>query len=242
MRDGEYVGTVAAASTSIETIISHDGRAHAHERGARRPRATCRRCGSRGQRTLGAATRSATSASAFARAKFLGFAGLMGAGRTELARAIFGADPIEVGRNLRGRQAGQHPQPEGRSCAAGIGYLSEDRKHFGLITGLDVAQQRGPRHDQSVFRDRWVCCTKTGCAKRQRGYIRQLSIKTPSDDAGDPAAFGRQPTKGRHRKWLLRDCPTPDLRRANARHRCRREKRKSTSCSMRSRRRGRRSS
>src|SRR5829696_803227 len=63
--------------------------------------------------------------------EILGFAGLVGAGRTELARAVFGADPIDSGRvELEGREI-QVKSPQA-AIAAGIGYLTEDRKGAGL--------------------------------------------------------------------------------------------------------------
>jgi ribose transport system ATP-binding protein len=71
------------------------------------------------------------------RGEILGFAGLMGAGRTELARAIFGADPRDAGEILVHGKRVEIRSPAD-AVAAGIGYLSEDRKHFGLATGMDV--------------------------------------------------------------------------------------------------------
>ena len=69
--------------------------------------------------------------------EILGFAGLVGAGRTELARAVFGADRIESGSiELDGREvAVGTPQ---RAIEAGIGYLTEDRKGEGLALQLGV--------------------------------------------------------------------------------------------------------
>ena len=71
--------------------------------------------------------------------EILGFAGLVGAGRTELARAVFGADPIDSGRvELDGRDV--TPKSPRAAIAAGIGYLSEDRKRDGLALELGVDQ------------------------------------------------------------------------------------------------------
>jgi ribose transport system ATP-binding protein len=69
--------------------------------------------------------------------EILGFAGLVGAGRTELARAVFGADRIESGSiELDGREVDvRSPQ---RAIEAGIGYLTEDRKGEGLALQLGV--------------------------------------------------------------------------------------------------------
>ncbi|MEG1746873.1 MAG: sugar ABC transporter ATP-binding protein, partial [Oscillospiraceae bacterium] len=61
--------------------------------------------------------------------EILGFAGLMGAGRTEAARLIFGADPMTGGTILRDGKEIKIKSP-GDAVSAGIGYLSEDRKRF----------------------------------------------------------------------------------------------------------------
>jgi ribose transport system ATP-binding protein len=71
------------------------------------------------------------------RGEILGFAGLMGAGRTEVMRAIFGADRLDGGEiYVRGRRVViKSPQD---AVHDGIGYLSEDRKRYGLTLGMDV--------------------------------------------------------------------------------------------------------
>jgi ribose transport system ATP-binding protein len=71
--------------------------------------------------------------------EILGFAGLVGAGRTELARAVFGADRIDGGTvELEGRELKiKKPQD---AIDAGIGYLTEDRKGEGLALQLGVDQ------------------------------------------------------------------------------------------------------
>ena len=71
--------------------------------------------------------------------EILGFAGLIGAGRTELARAVFGADTIDAGSLWLDGKAIQVHSPAD-AIAAGIGYLTEDRKREGLAMTLDVAQ------------------------------------------------------------------------------------------------------
>jgi ABC-type sugar transport system ATPase subunit len=71
--------------------------------------------------------------------EIVGFAGLVGAGRTELARAIFGADIPEAGRVLlRGREVRIRSPREG--IEAGLGYLTEDRKGQGLALQLPIDQ------------------------------------------------------------------------------------------------------
>ena len=69
--------------------------------------------------------------------EILGFAGLMGAGRTELARALIGADPKTSGKVwLKGQEISiKNPHD---AVQAGIGYLSEDRKRYGLLLIQDI--------------------------------------------------------------------------------------------------------
>jgi ribose transport system ATP-binding protein len=203
MRDGEYVGTVPAADTPIETIISMMvGRTLTTERLeipnlADAPVALEVRNLRRGReiRDVSFSVR---------QGEILGFAGLMGAGRTEVARAIFGADRREGGEIwVHGQRVGiSSPQD---AVAAGIGYLSEDRKHFGLATGLDVRNnialaslnqfmRAGGLIDDGAMRD---------TAKK---YISQLSIKTPSDVQEARLLSGGNQQKVVIAKWLLRDC------------------------------------
>ena len=67
-----------------------------------------------------------------------GIAGLVGAGRTELARAIFGLDPVKDGR-LRVKSF-DGPFAPARSIELGVGLLSEDRRREGLAQALSIAQ------------------------------------------------------------------------------------------------------
>jgi ribose transport system ATP-binding protein len=71
------------------------------------------------------------------RGEVVGLAGLMGSGRTELARAIFGADPVDSGRvTVKGREV-RITSPR-HAIGLGLGLLTEDRKRQGLVLCLDV--------------------------------------------------------------------------------------------------------
>jgi ribose transport system ATP-binding protein len=107
--------------------------------------------------------------------EIVGLAGLVGAGRTELARAIFGADPISAGRiELDGSEVSV-PSPRA-AIKLGIGYLTEDRRREGLALLLGVDQNvtlakvptRGGLIDLGTERE------------RARARQRQLDIRTPS--------------------------------------------------------------
>jgi len=74
------------------------------------------------------------------RGEIFGVAGLIGSGRSELIRALFGLEPTWSGEILvRGRAARVHNASAARRLAAGIGYVSEDRKGEGLALPLSVA-------------------------------------------------------------------------------------------------------
>jgi ABC-type sugar transport system ATPase subunit len=107
--------------------------------------------------------------------EIVGLAGLVGAGRTELARTVFGADPPDAGRViLRGREL--HLRSARQGIAAGLGYLTEDRQLEGLAMALPVDQNitlANVPHHFGVINLR---------AERRIAICRrdQLGIKTPS--------------------------------------------------------------
>ncbi|MEO8285979.1 MAG: sugar ABC transporter ATP-binding protein [Chloroflexota bacterium] len=112
------------------------------------------------------------------RGEILGFAGLVGAGRTEVARAIFGADRPQSGSiKVHGKPVHIHSPKD--AVRAGIGYLSEDRKRFGLALGMDVETNVVLASLQKFLKlIGWVDVSET----RQTAdhYVKALSIKTPS--------------------------------------------------------------
>ncbi|MGA0555572.1 sugar ABC transporter ATP-binding protein [Larkinella sp. VNQ87] len=109
----------------------------------------------------------------------LGLAGLMGAGRTEIARAIFGLDPLDGGEiYLHGKQLIiKTPQD---AIQHGIGYVSEDRKGLGFIPGMSVKHNITlgslPKHAKGPFiQDQ----SETAAAATM---ITDLRIKTAGPD------------------------------------------------------------
>jgi len=128
----------------------------------------------------------------------------MGAGRTELARAVFGADPIEAGEiHVHGQRVTIRSPKD--AVAQGIGYLSEDRKRFGLATGLNVETNvvlaTLERYAAGGF---WL---DQGAMKATaRDYVQRLAIKTPSVEQQVRLLSGGNQQKIVIAKWLLRDC------------------------------------
>ena len=138
------------------------------------------------------------------RGEILGFAGLMGAGRTEVARAVFGADPIDSGEvQVRGKAA--HINAPIDAVQAGIGYLSEDRKHFGLATGMDVAS-----NITLPSLRRWlkwgVFLNQSAIRRVSQKMVEKLRIKTPSLTQTAKLLSGGNQQKVVIAKWLVQDC------------------------------------
>lgn len=112
------------------------------------------------------------------RGEILGVAGLMGAGRTELARAVFGADPIDEGEIfLEGRKVVIRNPHE--AIKEGIAYLTEDRKREGLALNLTVSDNLILASIRDFANPLWMM--KTGKVESTvREFINELKIKTPS--------------------------------------------------------------
>ena len=133
----------------------------------------------------------------------LGFAGLIGAGRSEVAQAIFGLDPAATGKVfVRGREL-----PRGSvsaALAAGIGLLPEDRKRLGLVLSMNCRENTSLAALPRLVRGGFV---RRGAerALAQR-YAERLRVKTPSLEAPIAGLSGGNQQKIALAKWLAREC------------------------------------
>ena len=135
--------------------------------------------------------------------EILGFAGLMGAGRTETVRALFGADPLESGEvYLHGKKVEIRSPSD--AVKHGIGYLSEDRKAFGLATGLSVRENTVMAYLEKFTRGLFVNDRQVDKTTSQ--YVDQIGIKTPSNRQLIKNLSGGNQQKVVIAKWLVRDC------------------------------------
>jgi ribose transport system ATP-binding protein len=107
------------------------------------------------------------------RGEVLGIAGLVGAGRTELIRAIFGLDPVRKG-EVTIRSVAGHVSPVHR-WRQGAGILSEDRAHEGLATGLSVADNITMNLGRDAGAGGFVSPQRLAAATGS--WIRRLGIK-----------------------------------------------------------------
>jgi ribose transport system ATP-binding protein len=133
----------------------------------------------------------------------LGIAGLMGAGRTELARAIFGADSKDEGQVfLEGKEIFISSPLE--AIKAGVAYLSEDRKRDGLALKLAVDQNITLANIFSVS-NLWGVISKRKEKLSADKYVKDLRIKTPSLDQHVINLSGGNQQKIVIAKWLCRN-------------------------------------
>ena len=135
--------------------------------------------------------------------EILGFSGLMGAGRTEVARAIFGADGFDSGEIYINGEKVDIKTP----CDAvkhGIGYLSEDRKRYGLMLLKSVSENTA-----IASMDRYVQSGLIDDGKLRdeaEEFNKKLRTKTPSMEQLLKNLSGGNQQKVIIARWLIQDC------------------------------------
>ena len=135
--------------------------------------------------------------------EILGFSGLMGAGRTEVARLIFGADKLDDGKiYISGKEVKINSPKD--AVEAGIGYLSEDRKRFGLIVDKSVEENTVIASLNNFIKGVFIDNTKTKNVSEK--YVSELKTKTPSVSQLVKKLSGGNQQKVVIAKWLVRNC------------------------------------
>jgi ribose transport system ATP-binding protein len=132
----------------------------------------------------------------------VGMAGIVGAGRTELARAIFGADPVDSGEVwVEGRRMKRGDPREAKH--RGMGFVTEDRQGQGIVPPLSVAENLGLA---SLERNTHVgLVNRREQRKQARKMIADLNIRTPGPDQEIRYLSGGNQQKTVIGKWLLAD-------------------------------------
>jgi ABC-type sugar transport system ATPase subunit len=135
--------------------------------------------------------------------EIVGFAGLVGSGRSEVAQAIFGLDKSAEGRI----EVAGNPLPLGRVRAAkrlGIGLVPEDRKRQGLVLGMGALENFTLAMLERLSR---FGILNKRLARQQAGrYFDRLRVKTPSLSTPVATLSGGNQQKVALAKWLGRDC------------------------------------
>lgn len=202
MRDGHYIDTVQTDATPVDEIIRMMVGRTIYESSPEVPEVANEEVVLE-VRHLNRGTALQDINFNLKRGEILGFAGLMGAGRTEVARAIFGADAIDAGEIYIHGKPVKIDSPE-RAVEHGIGYLSEDRKRYGLALGLDVESNVVlAAFDKFLNWIGWVDHHKTRATAGT--YVDALAIKTPSLRQQVKNLSGGNQQKVVIGKWLTAD-------------------------------------
>jgi ribose transport system ATP-binding protein len=203
MRDGCYVDTVRTDSVTIDQIISMMVGRELYQ--------TSKPTISNQTQQVVLEVRNLSSGQLLKDISFhlnkgeiLGFAGLMGAGRTEVVRAVFGADPIDKGEiKLHGNTV--RIRDPHQAVQQGIGYLSEDRKRYGLLVEMDISMNNAMASFYK-FRNAFGWMRDREMRKTAEQHAEALATKTPSISQKVKFLSGGNQQKVVIGKWLTRDC------------------------------------
>ncbi|MCL2425279.1 MAG: sugar ABC transporter ATP-binding protein [Oscillospiraceae bacterium] len=135
--------------------------------------------------------------------EILGFAGLMGAGRTEVARLIFGADKRTRGNIIIDGKAANIRSPHD-AVKRGIGYLSEDRKRFGLAVDMSISNNMILASLNDYTSVGFINENKIATTSNE--YVDKIDVRTPSISQIVKNLSGGNQQKVVIAKWLIRNC------------------------------------
>jgi ribose transport system ATP-binding protein len=202
MRDGRYIDTVGTPDTTIDQIINMMVGRTIYESSPEIPEMPSQEVVLEAK-NLNRGNLIRNVSFQLKRGEILGFAGLVGAGRTEVARVVFGADPIDSGEiYVQGKRA--HIKSPNDAVRNGIGYLSEDRKRYGVTLGMDVEVNIVlAAFKKFLGALGWVNRTRT--RETAKHFVEVLSIKTPSLQQKVKNLSGGNQQKVIIGKWLTAD-------------------------------------
>lgn len=202
MRDGEYVGTVNTKDTTKDEIIAMMVGRTIYED----PKAASAVPEDAPVvlevEHLNAGSTVKDVSFVLRKGEILGFSGLMGAGRTEVARLLFGADKKDSGTiKINGKEVDiKSPQDAIRE---GIGYLSEDRKRYGCIVDMTIANNTVMTNlDKYVH---GVLINDAEIVTASDKFVKSLRTKTPSSKQLVRNLSGGNQQKVVIAKWLEQD-------------------------------------
>lgn len=131
--------------------------------------------------------------------EILGLAGLVGAGRTELARVLFGLTPADSGEIMLRGQRVRISSPQ-EAVAQGIAYVPEDRRRHGVILEMPIAHNMTMAIHQRIFPGTWL---RFGAEKQLAlDFIRDLGVKAYGPEAPGGSLSGGNQQKVSLARWL----------------------------------------
>ena len=197
LRDGKYIGTENVRDITPDVVIRMMvGR----ELGEMYPdKATERGEPILEVRNLRLPGQQARNSFTLYRGEVLGFAGLIGSGRTELMRAIFGADPKAEGEIILDGQRVEIHSPA-QAIQRRIGYLPEDRKAAGLFLDMAIKNNIEVSILPEVSDNGFIAPSKE--KRIAQDYVKRLNISTPSVEQQIRRLSGGNQQKTLIAKWL----------------------------------------
>ncbi len=202
MRDGRYIDTVNTADVGIQEIISMMVGRTIFEEAPELPEVPNDEVVLEVRNlTRGRDIRDVSFQ--LHRGEILGVAGLVGAGRTEVMRAVFGADPRDSGEILVHGEPVPIKSPDD-AVRHGIGYLSEDRKRYGLALKMDV-EANVVMASLAKFTGRLGRIQFGRTRATALEHVESLAIKTPSVGQRTKNLSGGNQQKVVIAKWLTAD-------------------------------------
>ncbi|MFW7431231.1 sugar ABC transporter ATP-binding protein [Vagococcus carniphilus] len=202
MRDGEYVGTIDTASSTKDEIIDMMVGRVIYEEPKQYSEVSDDAKVVLSVKNLSLGNKVKNLSFDLKQGEILGVSGLMGAGRTEMARLIFGADQKDSGEIYVHDKKVEINQPKD-AVENGIGYLSEDRKQYGVVVGMSVENNIvmtnvGNYVSGGLINDKKINETSNK-------FIKMLGIKTPSAHQLIRNLSGGNQQKVVIAKWLEQD-------------------------------------
>jgi len=202
MRDGEYVGTVNTAEVTKDDIVKMMvGRVIMGEQKAAST-VPADAPVILEVKNLNAGKEVKNVSFNLRKGEILGFAGLMGAGRTEVARALYGADPRQTGEIYLNGKKVKIKTPE-QAVKHGICYLSEDRKRYGLMLDKSVTQNTVIASVDDFITAGIINDGKMRSASAE--YNDKLRTKTPSMEQLLKNLSGGNQQKVIIARWLMKN-------------------------------------
>ncbi len=203
MRDGEYVGTLISGDCTKDDIINMMVGRTIYETPKEKSNVPENAPVILKVENLNAGRMVQDISFELRKGEILGFSGLMGAGRTETARVLFGADKKTSGEVYINGQKVEITCPQD-AIKAGIGYLSEDRKRYGLVLDKTVAENTSMSSLEKFTKGLFIDQKKEAEAANE--YVDKLKTKTPTVDTQVLSLSGGNQQKVVIAKWLARDC------------------------------------
>jgi ABC-type sugar transport system ATPase subunit len=202
LRDGRHVSTCPISATSpdrvIHEMVGREVRQYTSRHLDREPGEEILRV-----ENLSSPGRFQNVSFRLRRGEVLGFAGLVGAGRSEMAQAIFGLDPNATGRLFvhgRALRVGDVHS----ALRAGVGLLPEDRKRLGLVLTMNCRENLSLAALPRLVRAGFVRSRQERLLAWE--YVDRLRVKTPDLETAVAGLSGGNQQKIALAKWLARKC------------------------------------